>query len=91
MQGSAVVPGGTFRIAAETFAIGHGVVLPAEAASHNVTQLEIGMARLDHLPDRKGLDDIAKGRRRSKSTGSSCSQSSYSSSTSTQRVYGGRS
>ena len=45
---------------AEAFAIGHEVVLPAEVASHEVARSEVRMARVDHLPDSKGLHDIAK-------------------------------
>ena len=49
---------------AEAFAVGHDVVLPAEVASHDVTRLEVGMTRFEHLPDSKGLHDLAKRNRR---------------------------
>jgi hypothetical protein len=45
---------------AEASAIGHDVVLPTEVASHDVTLLEVGTTRFQHLPDGKGLHDLAK-------------------------------
>src|ERR1700759_2896397 len=58
------VSGATLLHPAEAFAIGHEVVLPAQVASHEVARLEVRMARFDHLPDSKGLHDIAKRNRR---------------------------
>jgi hypothetical protein len=44
---------------AEDFSVGRDIVLPAEAASHYVTCLEVRMTRLQYLPDSKGCHDLA--------------------------------
>jgi hypothetical protein len=49
---------------AKAFSIGRSIILPAELASHEVTRLKVRMTRLEHLPDSKGLHDIAKRNRR---------------------------
>src|ERR1700688_1123545 len=44
---------------AEDFSVGRDIVLPAEAALHDVAHIEVRMTRLEYLPDSKGCHNVA--------------------------------